>query len=60
MIDINRPRHEVAVYVTDPNCAPDWYANLERVTWQDDKRLRLAAPAMAAATRRANQRIWLR
>ena len=35
MIDINRPRHEVAVYVTDPN----WYANLERVTGQDDKRL---------------------
>jgi uncharacterized membrane protein len=39
MINISRPRHEVAAYVTDPNRAPDWYANIERVTWQTDKPL---------------------
>ena len=39
MIDISRPRHEVAAYVADPNRAPDWYANIERVTWQTDKPL---------------------
>ena len=38
-IDIARPRQVVAAYVTDPDHAPDWYANIERITWVTEKPL---------------------
>jgi uncharacterized protein YndB with AHSA1/START domain len=38
-IDIARPRQVVAGYVADPDHAPDWYANIDRVTWQTPKPL---------------------
>jgi uncharacterized protein YndB with AHSA1/START domain len=38
-IDINRPRRVVAQYVADPDHAPEWYANIDRVTWETEKPL---------------------
>jgi uncharacterized membrane protein len=38
-IEIARPRDLVAAYVADPDHAPDWYANIQRVTWQTEKPL---------------------
>ena len=40
-IDIARPRQVVAAYATDPDHAADWYANIERVTWQTEKPLKI-------------------
>jgi uncharacterized protein YndB with AHSA1/START domain len=39
VVDIARPRDVVAGYAGDPDHAPDWYANIERVTWQTEKPL---------------------
>ena len=33
-IVIDRPCAEVAAYAADPSHAPDWYANIESVTWR--------------------------
>lgn len=38
-IEIARPRDVVAAYVADPDHAPDWYANIQRVTWETEKPL---------------------
>jgi uncharacterized membrane protein len=38
-IDIDRPRRVVADYAADPDHAPDWYANIDRITWQTEKPL---------------------
>ena len=38
-IEIARPRDVVAPYVADPDHAPDWYANIQRVTWETEKPL---------------------
>jgi uncharacterized protein YndB with AHSA1/START domain len=38
-IDIARPREVVAAYAADPDHAADWYANIERVTWQTERPL---------------------
>jgi hypothetical protein len=40
-IDIDRPRLAVAAYATDPDHASDWYANIERVTWQTERPLKI-------------------
>jgi uncharacterized membrane protein len=40
-IDIARPRQVVAGYAAEPEHAPDWYANINRVTWQTEKPLRV-------------------
>jgi hypothetical protein len=39
VIDIARPGDEVAAYVSDPDNAPSWHANIERVAWQTGKPL---------------------
>jgi uncharacterized protein YndB with AHSA1/START domain len=36
---IQRPRGEVAPYVTDPDNAPKWYENIEAVEWKSPKPL---------------------
>ena len=33
---IDRPRGEVAAYAADPSNAPQWYANIESITWRTD------------------------
>jgi uncharacterized protein YndB with AHSA1/START domain len=33
---IDRPRAEVAAYAADPSNAPQWYANIESITWRTD------------------------
>jgi uncharacterized membrane protein len=38
-IDIARPRRMVAAYAADPDHAPEWYANIDRVSWQTGKPL---------------------
>jgi uncharacterized protein YndB with AHSA1/START domain len=42
-IVIERPRAEVAAYAGDPSHAPDWYANIESVTWQTPAPVRLGS-----------------
>jgi len=33
---IDRPLGEVAAYAADPSNAPQWYANIESITWRTD------------------------
>jgi hypothetical protein len=33
-IEIARPRAEVAAFACDPDCATDWYENIESVEWR--------------------------
>ena len=33
---IDRPRGEVGAYAADPSNAPQWYANIESVTWRTE------------------------
>jgi uncharacterized protein YndB with AHSA1/START domain len=38
-IEIARPRQVVATYAADPDHVRDWYANIDRVTWETEKPL---------------------
>jgi uncharacterized membrane protein len=33
-IHIDRPRHEVAEYTSDPSNAPEWYRNIRSIEWE--------------------------
>ena len=38
-VEIARPREVVAGYAADPDHVRDWYANIDRVTWETEKPL---------------------
>jgi polyketide cyclase/dehydrase/lipid transport protein len=42
-IIIERPRPDVARYATDPDNAPIWYVNIQRVEWRSPPPLRLGS-----------------
>jgi uncharacterized protein YndB with AHSA1/START domain len=42
-IVIDRPCVEVAAYAADPSHAPDWYTNIESVTWRSEPPVRVGS-----------------
>ena len=40
---IARPVDEVSAYVADPTNAPEWYANIESVTWETEPPVKLGS-----------------
>ena len=42
-IVIDRPSRQVAAYAADPSHAPDWYTNIESVTWRSEPPVRVGS-----------------
>jgi uncharacterized protein YndB with AHSA1/START domain len=42
-IVIDRPCADVAAYAADPSHAPDWYTNIESVTWRSEPPVRVGS-----------------
>ena len=42
-IAIDRPRHIVAAYATDPDNATDWYSNIKSVEWKTPPPVRVGS-----------------
>ena len=42
-IVIDRPCVEVAAYAADPSHAPDWYTNIESVSWRSEPPVRVGS-----------------
>jgi uncharacterized membrane protein len=42
-VEIERPREDVAAYAADPENAPEWYENIERVERESDSRVAFVA-----------------
>jgi len=40
---IDRPVEVVAAYAADPANAPEWYVNIEKVTWENEPPLRVGS-----------------
>jgi hypothetical protein len=57
---IDRPRADVAAYVSDAEDAKAWYRNITSVEWETERparvgsRIAFVAPLMAGAMKRAN------